>query len=102
MWSHKEFPLIDVGVMTLNRNPEDYFAEVEQIAFSPSHMIPGIEPSPDKMLQVGKLSCCDFDNNTALVLSRSCTWGRGEGKIYSVSGSIPPVAVLGSSSCTDS
>ncbi len=37
--------------MVLNRNPENYFAEVEQIAFSPSHMVPGIEPSPDKMLQ---------------------------------------------------
>ncbi|XP_065182879.1 catalase-like isoform X1 [Sycon ciliatum] len=51
VWSHKDFPLIDVGTMTLNRNPEDYFSEVEQIAFSPSHMVPGIEPSPDKMLQ---------------------------------------------------
>jgi catalase len=37
--------------MTLNRNPENYFAEVEQLAFAPSHMVPGIEPSPDKMLQ---------------------------------------------------
>ena len=36
--------------MTLNRNPENYFAEVEQSAFSPSHMVPGIEPSMDKML----------------------------------------------------
>ena len=38
--------------MVLNLNPKNYFAEVEQIAFSPAHMIPGIEPSPDKMLQV--------------------------------------------------
>ena len=38
--------------MVLNRNPKNYFAEVEQIAFSPIHMVPGIEPSPDKMLQV--------------------------------------------------
>jgi len=37
--------------MTLNRNPENYFAEVEQSAFSPSHMVPGVEPSMDKMLQ---------------------------------------------------
>ena len=37
--------------MTLNRNPENYFAEVEQLAFAPSHLVPGIEPSPDKMLQ---------------------------------------------------
>jgi catalase len=38
--------------MVLNRNPKNYFAEVEQLAFSPAHMVPGIEPSPDKMLQV--------------------------------------------------
>eukprot|EP01099_Mayorella_cantabrigiensis_P008716 TRINITY_DN825_c0_g1_i1.p1 TRINITY_DN825_c0_g1~~TRINITY_DN825_c0_g1_i1.p1 ORF type:complete len:500 (-),score=93.99 TRINITY_DN825_c0_g1_i1:88-1587(-) len=51
IWPHAEFPLIPVGRMVLNRNPENYFAEVEQIAFAPSHMVPGIEPSPDKMLQ---------------------------------------------------
>ena len=53
IWPQAEYPLIPVGKMTLNRNPQNYFAEVEQIAFSPAHMIPGIEPSPDKMLQVG-------------------------------------------------
>jgi len=52
VWPHAEYPLIPVGKLVLNRNPIDYFAEVEQIAFSPAHMIPGIEPSPDKMLQV--------------------------------------------------
>ncbi|XP_064398721.1 catalase-like isoform X3 [Halichondria panicea] len=51
VWPHSEFPLIPVGRMVLNRNPANYFAEVEQIAFSPAHMVPGIEPSPDKMLQ---------------------------------------------------
>ncbi|GFG40106.1 hypothetical protein Cfor_09357 [Coptotermes formosanus] len=51
VWPHAEYPLIAVGKLVLNRNPTDYFAEVEQIAFSPAHMIPGIEPSPDKMLQ---------------------------------------------------
>ena len=50
-WSHKEFPLIDVGVMTLNENPKNYFNEVEQAAFSPSNKVPGISFSPDKMLQ---------------------------------------------------
>ena len=44
--------MIPVGRLVLNRNPKDYFTEVEQIAFDPAHMIPGIEPSPDKMLQV--------------------------------------------------
>lgn len=79
VWPHKDFPLISVGRMVLNRNPDNYFgesaipslilsfppssirflsshlsclsAETEQAAFSPSHMVPGIEPSPDKMLQ---------------------------------------------------
>lgn len=51
VWPHANFPLIEVGQLVLNRNPSNYFAEVEQIAFSPSHMIPGIEASPDKMLQ---------------------------------------------------
>nr|QQL94339.1 catalase [Prodiamesa olivacea] len=51
VWSQKEFPLIPVGKMTLDRNPNNYFAEVEQIAFSPAHLVPGIEASPDKMLQ---------------------------------------------------
>jgi catalase len=50
-WSHKEFPLINVGVMTLNENPKNYFNEVEQAAFSPSNIVPGISFSPDKMLQ---------------------------------------------------
>jgi catalase len=51
VWSHKDYPLIDVGVLELNRNPENYFAEVEQAAFSPSNLPPGIGASPDKMLQ---------------------------------------------------
>jgi len=51
VWPQAEFPLIPVGRMVLDHNPKDYFAEVEQIAFSPAHMVPGIEPSPDKMLQ---------------------------------------------------
>ena len=50
-WSHKEFPLIEVGVLELNRNPENYFADVEQAAFSPAHVVPGIGFSPDKLLQ---------------------------------------------------
>jgi len=51
VWPHKDYPLIEFGKLVLNRNPENYFAEVEQAAFSPSHLVPGIEPSPDKMLQ---------------------------------------------------
>ncbi|MGC5326237.1 catalase KatA [Brevibacillus sp. SYSU BS000544] len=51
VWSQKNYPLIEVGRMVLNRNPENYFAEVEQATFSPGNFVPGIEPSPDKMLQ---------------------------------------------------
>ncbi|PIO65871.1 catalase [Teladorsagia circumcincta] len=51
IWPHKEYPLIPVGTMTLNRNPKNYFAEVEQAAFAPAHVVPGIEFSPDKMLE---------------------------------------------------
>ena len=51
VWSHKDYPLIDVGMLELNRNPENYFADVEQVAFSPANVVPGISFSPDKMLQ---------------------------------------------------
>nr|AQS60679.1 catalase [Sogatella furcifera] len=51
VWPHGEFPLIPVGKLVLDRNPCNYFTDVEQIAFSPAHLVPGIEPSPDKMLQ---------------------------------------------------
>lgn len=51
VWPHKDYPVFNFGKLVLNRNPENYFAETEQVAFSPSHMVPGIEPSPDKMLQ---------------------------------------------------
>lgn len=51
VWSHKEYPLIEVGLLELNRNPENYFAEVEQAAFNPTHLVPGISLSPDKLLQ---------------------------------------------------
>lgn len=52
VWSHADYPLIPVGKLVLNKNPKNYFAEVEQLAFSPAHLVPGIEASPDKMLQV--------------------------------------------------
>ncbi|MBK5443725.1 MULTISPECIES: catalase KatA [unclassified Peribacillus] len=51
VWSQKDYPLIELGRMELNRNPENYFAEVEQATFSPGTFVPGIEASPDKMLQ---------------------------------------------------
>ena len=51
VWPHGDYPLIDVGVLELNRNPDNYFAEVEQSAFNPANIVPGIGFSPDKMLQ---------------------------------------------------
>ncbi|WP_432188539.1 catalase [Streptomyces sp. Tue6028] len=54
VWPHGDYPLVDVGRMTLHRNPEDYFIHIEQAAFEPSNLVPGIGPSPDKML-LGRL-----------------------------------------------
>jgi catalase len=51
VWPHKDYPLTEVGVLELNRNPENYHSEVEQAAFSPANVVPGIGHSPDKMLQ---------------------------------------------------
>lgn len=59
VWPHAEFPLIEVGELELNRNPENYFAEVEQIAMSPSNVVKGISFSPDKMLQARIFSYAD-------------------------------------------
>ena len=51
VWPHRDYPLMTIGRMVLNRNPENYFAEVEQAAFNMAHFVPGIGTSPDKMLQ---------------------------------------------------
>jgi catalase len=51
VWRHQDYPLIPIGRLVLDRNPENFFAEIEQAAFSPSSFVPGIEPSPDKLLQ---------------------------------------------------
>jgi catalase len=59
VWPHADYPLIEVGVMELNRNPDNYFAEIEQAAFSPSNIVPGIGFSPDKMLQARIFSYAD-------------------------------------------
>ncbi|QLE79823.1 catalase [Francisella sp. Scap27] len=59
VWPHDEYPMIDVGELELNRNPDNYFAEIEQAAFSPSNIVPGIGFSPDKMLQARIFSYAD-------------------------------------------
>jgi catalase len=51
VWRYKDYPLIPIGRLVLDRNPENFFAEIEQAAFSPANFVPGIEPSPDKLLQ---------------------------------------------------
>ncbi|HET9257204.1 MAG TPA: catalase [Pseudonocardiaceae bacterium] len=59
VWPHGDYPLIEVGRMTLDRNPTDYHAEIEQAAFEPNNLVPGIGPSPDKMLLARLFSYAD-------------------------------------------
>ena len=59
VWPHADYPMIEVGTVELNRNPENYFAQIEQAAFSPSNKVPGIGYSPDKMLQARVFSYAD-------------------------------------------
>lgn len=59
VWFHSDYPLIPVGKFVLNRNPDNYFNEIEQAAFSPSNFVPGIYASPDKMLQIRLFSYPD-------------------------------------------
>ena len=62
-WPKKDFPLIKVGVMTLNRNPENFFAQIEQAAFSPGNVVPGIGLSPDRMLLARSFAYADAQRN---------------------------------------
>ncbi|MBP2215603.1 catalase [Arthrobacter sp. CAN_C5] len=59
VWPQGDYPLIPVGKLTLNRNPENYFAQIEQAAFAPSNFVPGIAASPDRMLQARIFSYAD-------------------------------------------
>ena len=59
IWPHNDYPLREVGILTLNKNPDNYFAQIEQIAFAPAHLVPGIEPSADPMLQARLFSYAD-------------------------------------------
>src|SRR5258708_13126121 len=59
VWPKGDYPLIEVGYFELNRNPENFFAEIEQAAFSPANIVPGISFSPDKMLQARLFSYAD-------------------------------------------
>ena len=59
VWPHADYPLQEIGVLELNRNPENYFADVEQSAFSPANVVPGIGHSPDRVLQARIFSYAD-------------------------------------------
>jgi catalase len=59
VWPHGDYPLVEVGKMTLNRNPTDHHAEIEQAAFEPNNLVPGIGPSPDRMLLARLFSYAD-------------------------------------------
>ncbi|WP_347108167.1 catalase [Paenarthrobacter sp. S56] len=59
VWPHSDYPLIHVGTMELTKNPENYFAQIEQATFAPSNFVPGIAASPDKMLQARIFSYAD-------------------------------------------
>ena len=63
VWSKKDYPRIEVGRLTLNQNPTNHFAEIEQAAFSPSNMVPGTGVSPDKMLLARTFSYPDAQRN---------------------------------------
>ena len=72
VWPHKDYPLIEVGIVELNRNPENYFAEVEQASFSPANVVPGISHSPDKMLQFRIFSYADAHRYRLGMTTRAC------------------------------
>lgn len=59
VWPHDEYPMIEVGTLELNENPQNYFQQIEQASFSPSNVVPGISWSPDKMLQARVFSYAD-------------------------------------------
>jgi catalase len=59
VWPHRDYPLVEIGELVLDRNPENYFAEVEQAAFDPKNIVPGLGYSPDKMLQARLISYPD-------------------------------------------
>lgn len=85
VWPHRDYPLIEAGRMTLDRTPDNYFADVEQSAFDPGHMVPGVGPSPDKMLQARLFAYGDAHryrlgiNHTRLPVNspRGCPFDHG-------------------------
>ncbi|GEK80871.1 catalase [Agrococcus baldri] len=83
VWPHADYPLIPVGTMTLNRNPENYFAEIEQAAFSPASFVPGIAASPDKMLQARIFSYADAHRYRIGVNHADLPVNRAQAEVHS-------------------
>lgn len=78
VWSHKDYPLREVGKLKLDKNPTNYFAEVEQCSFSPAHMVPGIEPSPDRILQTRLFAYHDAGRHRlGANFLQACRWDSG-------------------------
>jgi catalase len=82
VWRYKDYPLIPYGRLVLDRNPTNYFAEIEQAAFSPANFVPGVEASPDKLLQGRLFSYPDAQRhrlgaNYALIPVNACPFHKG-------------------------
>jgi catalase len=102
VWRFGDFPKVNVGRLVLDRNPENYFAEIEQLAFAPANMIPGIEASPDKMLMGRMFAYTDTQrhrigpnfpqvpvNKTTVALTGYKTYTRDGTMSYDNQGSAP-------------
>jgi catalase len=82
VWRYKDYPLIPIGRLVLDRNPQNFFAEIEQAAFSPANLVPGVEASPDKLLQGRLFSYPDTQRhrlgaNYALLPVNACPFHKG-------------------------
>jgi catalase len=85
VWPHKDYPLIDVGRLTLNRNPTDYHTEIEQAAFEPNNLVPGIGLSPDKMLLARGFSYADAHRARLGVNYKQIPVNRPQAPVHSYS-----------------
>ena len=82
VWPHRDYPLLEVGILELHRNPENYFAEIEQAAFSPANVVPGIGHSPDKMLQFRIFAYADAQRHRLGVNYESLPVNRPHCPVY--------------------
>ena len=85
IWPHKDYPLIEVGKLTLDRNPTDYHTEIEQAAFEPSNLVPGIGLSPDKMLLARGFSYSDAHRARLGVNYKQIPVNRPQAPVHSYS-----------------